>query len=211
MKRWNTNIDGLDKLLGGGIKEGSICILYGHSVSDRRILASKLFHNILASDRGIVYVTSKPRDDFKRYLKEYGRHSRDGYVFLDNITPPPFSDYARISSDIVSKMTELARVTTSQAIFFDSMDDVIHSNPLTGLFRFLTYLKTKINETDIPSILIWEVGTYSDDARKMLSRIASVTIEMYPEKNEIKIKEKGRREMRSGYKIVGGGIVIGGG
>ncbi len=220
MKKWNTNIDGLDRLLDGGIREGSICILYGQPVYDRKILANELFRNILVSDRGIVYVTSKPRRDFERYLKESGRYSKNGYVFLDILSPgetsednniTSFSDYARISSNIVSQMTELARVTSSQVIFFDSLDEMINAIPLTGVFRFLTYLKTKINETDIPSILIGEVGVYDDSARKMISQIANITIEMYPEKNEIKIKEKGRREIKSRYKIVGERIVIEGG
>ncbi|MHA1432173.1 MAG: RAD55 family ATPase, partial [Candidatus Freyarchaeota archaeon] len=72
-KRIKVGIQGLDEMLGNGLRPGSLCIILGEPLCGKEILAKEFFYKgIERGEAGIYITTNNFAEDVLNEMEEYG-------------------------------------------------------------------------------------------------------------------------------------------
>ncbi len=228
VRRHRTGVEGLDDLLNGGLKQGSVCLLVGPSMSGRGTLARQYFYEGLKEQGASMYVTTKNfTEDIINLLEEkkWLLHPHtDRYVFIDAYSPQSdpslkdsedvkyvssVADFARLTNAIISSMSEyLARGMDRQRVVFDSIDTILMYVSAQGVYRFLSYLRAKIKGFRASSIFLIEPELHEERQVRTLYQLADVVIELKPEEGVIEVVQPGMPRRRGAFRVTDIGFVV---
>lgn len=226
--RHRTGIEGLDALLNGGLKPGTLCLLVGPSMSGRGTLARQYFYQGLKEDDGSIYVTTKNfTEDIVTLLEEKGwmlEPHEDRYMFIDAYSPQSdpslkdssdvkyvasVADFARLTNAIVSSMSEyLARGVHNQRVVFDSVDTILMYVSAQGVYRFLSYLRAKIKGFRSSAVFMIEPELHEDRQVRTLFQLADVVIDIRPDEGIVQVTQPGLPRRRGAFKITDHGCLV---
>jgi KaiC/GvpD/RAD55 family RecA-like ATPase len=228
MRRHRTGVEGLDDLLNGGLKQGSLCLLVGPSMSGRGTLARQYFYEGLKEQGASMYVTTKNfTEDIINLLEEkkWLLHPHtDRYVFIDAYSPQSdpslkdsedvkyvssVADFARLTNAIISSMSEyLARGMDRQRVVLDSIDTILMYVSAQGVYRFLSYLRAKIKGFRASSIFLIEPELHEERQVRTLYQLADVVIELKPEEGLVEVIQPGMPRRRGAFRVTDIGFVV---
>lgn len=163
MKRVSTGVAGLDKMLMGGIPEGSVILLTGGAGCGKTTLACQfLFHGLKDGENSLYITLEETPGEIKKDAIQFGwdfaKHEKDGtfrIVYYD-----PFE-----LGEIIQRMTDLIVVNKIKRLVIDSIS-------LFGLYLDNTYkirkelykLVEALKTTGCTSVLLSEIP---EDSKKL--------------------------------------------
>jgi KaiC/GvpD/RAD55 family RecA-like ATPase len=151
MKRVKVGIDGLDKVIGGGLVEGSVTILSGGPGTGKTVFGAKFIDYGASKDEHCVFVTvENKKKGLEEYLKEFG------IVFPKNvkiIEVPVFTTENVLMREIESTVER----NKSKRLVFDTIKifEYLHPEP-NDRWKSLMKFKEFLNKLGVTAVLCLE-------------------------------------------------------
>ena len=203
MERLSTGIDGLNRILGGGIPKGSWVVVLGRPGSGKSTMGRLFLMQGAARGEPAVLVTTKEYEEELRnsftYLG-YNTENMKNLRFIEclpttikktrerTIDPSSLSD---LSIEIGKAFSELgAEAGKNPRMLFDSMTDPLLFNSKENVLRFLQNLRANLANMEVTAMLVLEEGIHDDSTVVSLEYFCDGTI-------RTKLDERGRYFMVS--------------
>ena len=161
-----TEVNNLDKILGGGIPEGSSVLLAGGSGSGKTILGSEfLFNGVSKHDeKGIYICLTEPKSKMVKNLKNFNFYDQkavdDGDVyFLDMEVAEKLREMLLLNpSTLVRTIVDVVKDTGAKRVVIDSVTAVCNSLDDKAEIRdFIFRLGAELASLDCTALLISEI------------------------------------------------------
>jgi len=215
-----TGIELLDRLLGGGISPGSLCIVIGEPLGGKELIALEFFCEGLRLGEGGIYVTmvnfaeevesavasrgldlSMYRDsnpkyriiDLYRPTVDFSVEDRDAVVYV----PAP-TDLAALSSKIVDAAMKLAHLGHVR-IILDSLSSIISFASPKSALRFMSFMKAKVQMSGNVILATLEQKLANDAETEQILHLANMLI--FLEKNKLEIRQRGKTPVEANIKL----------
>ena len=224
-----TGIEGLDKILGGGIPENSTVLLVGPPGCGKTTLSQQYIYSGLKKSQPSFYIAldSSPEDviktmekfkwDLEPFMKKKKMSFIDAYSW--KVGGGKASESVKVIKgglDINSINLAIAEIldTGIKRGVFDSLSTLLLYTPPELVIRFVPVMIAKIKRANSTHILILEEGVHDDKLVNTLSYMVDCVINMKMEGNVRLIqvsKVKGTPYTRDWFtiKITKSGLVIG--
>ncbi|MHA1607307.1 MAG: RAD55 family ATPase [Candidatus Freyarchaeota archaeon] len=222
-----SGIRGLDSVLDGGFRPGSLCIVVGEPLGGKELFALKFFCEGLELGDGGIYVTAvnfaeeieAEISDLGLDLSKYGGES-PRYKIIDLYRPtvdftvedtdivsyvPAPTDLAALSSKIVESISMLSHLPHVR-IVIDSLSSIITLATPKATLRFLSFLKAKVQLSDNVILALLEPKLAGEAETEAILHLANTLILL--EKDCVEIRRRGRLPVKRKIKIIDGGIKI---
>ncbi|MBS7248761.1 MAG: RAD55 family ATPase [Candidatus Jordarchaeales archaeon] len=206
-----TGIELLDRLLGGGINPGSLCIVVGEPLGGKELIALEFFCEGLRLGEGGIYVTMVNfAEEVESAIASRGldlsayRGANPKYRIIDLYRPtvdfsvedsdtvtyvPAPTDLAALSSKIVDaamKLSHLSRVR----IIIDSLSSIISFASPKSALRFMSFMKAKVQLSSNVILATLEQKLANDVETESILHLANTLI--FLEKNRLEIRRRGK-------------------
>jgi len=161
-----TGIDRLDKILGGGIPQGSAVLISGGSGSGKTILGSEfLFRGVSKyNEKGVYICLTEPKNKMIRNLKNFKFYDQkavdNGDVyFIDMEVAEKLREMLLLNpSTLVRTVVDVVKDTGAKRVVLDSVTAVCNSLDDKAEIRdFIFRLGAELAPLDCTSLLISEV------------------------------------------------------
>ena len=137
-ERFSTNINELDRVLGGGIVKGSLVLVGGDPGIGKSTLLIQVSSNVANSGRKVLYISGEESESqIKMRAQRLGINSDNLYIFAEN-------NLSIIESQLESIDPEL--------IILDSIQTV-YSPEITAAPGTVSQIKERTTKVDIPIFL----------------------------------------------------------
>jgi KaiC/GvpD/RAD55 family RecA-like ATPase len=228
-KRIKTGVLGLDEMLRGGLRPGSLCILMGEPLCGKEILAKEFFYKGLEKGEAGIYITTKnfaedisnEMEEFGWSLSKYARNENVSYKIIDSysqtvnpkaeetkniIYVPAATDLAGLSSKVVEAITTLTANFKNLRIVLDSLSSIITFITPSAAIRFLSFLKARVRLVKGTFVSILESELTEKSVMMQILQLADVIIEI--KNHNIYVRQRGRVSTIGEFKITEKGAEI---
>ncbi|MGB0651954.1 MAG: RAD55 family ATPase [Thermoplasmatota archaeon] len=200
-----TGSNGLDRLLGGGLRTGSITLVDGPAFLGKEALARGAAMANLAADVPVLWITTRRcAQDIEADLP-----------LLDGATPPSFIDTysAAVGADepahnitYVDATTDLnglaaavrehhARLAGHEGphlLVVDSVSTLVLHVGAAPAFRFLQVLLGRSRRAGATTLLTLDAGMHPESEREMLRHLCDAAIELRRDRERNQVRVQGR-------------------
>jgi len=214
VERLTTGVEGLDKMLNGGVFRRSITLVEGPEGSGKTTLCLQcLFSNAKKGERALFITFEEPIGQIKRMLQAYGMdyEKLGGNFNVDAYVPEALSPrhYYKLLRDILE-----TRTPTVLAI--DSLTAMKHTMTSDDFITFMRYLQLLCKEKELTVVVVSSTGKRWTELRSGASTFVDDIVVMRYRELEGKmvreimvVKSRGPHEdkiMR--FDVTGEGIVV---
>lgn len=156
-ERVSTGLPGLDKLIDGGLPEGSVALLSGDAGTGKTVLCSQFLWNGLQQNQNGLFVTmEEDPDDLRKDAAAFGwnfeEYENAGY--LDLIYLNPFSEMGDIRRSIKTAIDEVS----AERVIVDSTSILgMYSNNIAKIRERIYELASALHEANVTAIMTAEI------------------------------------------------------
>lgn len=228
-KRIKTGILGLDEMLSGGLRPGSLCIIIGEPLCGKEILAKEFFYKGLEKGDAGIYITtnnfaediSNEMEEFGWSLSKYARGENVSYKIIDTysqtvnpkveetkniIYVPAATDLAGLSSKVVEAIITLTANFKNLRMVLDSLSSIITFITPSAAIRFLSFLKARVRLVKGTFVSILESELTEKSVMMQILQLADVIMEI--KDYNIYVRQRGRASTIGEFKITEKGAEI---
>ncbi|MHA1364188.1 MAG: RAD55 family ATPase [Candidatus Freyarchaeota archaeon] len=226
-KRIKVGIQGLDEMLGNGLRPGSLCIVLGEPLCGKEILAKEFFYKgIERGEAGIYITTNNFAEDVLNEIEEYGWRLSDYgdevlYKIIDTYTQtvnpnvedtdtilyvPAATDLAGLSSKVVEAIAALSASFKTLRVVLDSLSTIITFITPSAAVRFLSFLKGRVRLIKGLFVSLLESELTEKSIMVQILQLADVIIEIRD--HEITVRQRGKPPKTGEFKITEEGVKI---
>ncbi|MBI5884860.1 hypothetical protein HZB89_02050 [archaeon] len=205
--RLPTGIEGLDKLIEGGISFGESLLIEGLPGSGKTVFSRQMLVKTLASGVPCIYiVTTEPVDSVKQQMMSFGwdlEKANGLLAFIDAYSCQAEPEKAKTltgalhSIHDLNELNELIKLEAARLecakkggfILLDSLSDFIIYGSFESVAKFIKLLSGNIRANKSVALLCIESGVHPDNVMATINYLTSGTI-------ELKVNEQEQRMLR---------------
>ncbi|MBS7287975.1 MAG: hypothetical protein KIH01_04325 [Candidatus Freyarchaeota archaeon] len=215
-----TGVELLDRLLGGGLSPGSLCIVVGEPLGGKELIALEFFCEGLRLGGGSVYVTTVNfAEEVESEIASLGvdlskyKGSDPRYRIIDLYRPtvdfsvedsdtvtyvPAPTDLAALSSKIVDAMLKLSHLNHVR-IVLDSLSSLMSLASSKSALRFMSFIKAKVQLSSNILLTTLERKLADDAETEVILHLANTLIIL--EKNRVEVRRRGKTPVEIKVKL----------
>lgn len=193
MEKQETGVEGLDKLLGGGIPPGNAVLLFAPPGSGKTTLCKRFAATAAGKNSNVAYIsTGQPFDEFESDLKAAGcAIDKKKCVFIDCYSwrqpgenPAPSKNVFVMSS--ITDLNEIMRAVDKgitglggvNAIVLDSISDLVLYSTPQSVYKFLQMLQGEVVKNKAAALMALEYGLHEEQVNNTINYIFNGVVEM---------------------------------
>jgi KaiC/GvpD/RAD55 family RecA-like ATPase len=196
-RRLSSGIEGLNKLIEGGLPQGSSTLLYGPPGSWKHIFCLQfLADGLLAGDGGIMVISNESVKEAKESWREVGinfdelaQNQKSSLVFVDCYSwrttdvpyPQVIDNTVRTSMDLnhvaVAISTATGKLGGRQTrVSVDLLSSLLMSAPPQAIYQLASLMVAKLKETNSTSVFILTEGMHDPQTVASLQQLLDCVI-----------------------------------
>ncbi|MFB0561763.1 MAG: RAD55 family ATPase [Candidatus Lokiarchaeia archaeon] len=227
--RIQIGIQGLDEILNGGLRPGSLCIIVGEPLCGKEILAKEFFYKGLKKGESGIYITTNnfaedvynDMEEFGWNLSEYSKEDKVSYKIIDTysqtVNPnvedtntvsyvPATTDLAGLSSKTVEAISNLTANFKRLRVVLDSLSSIITFINPSAAVRFLSFLKARVRLVKGIFFSLLESELTEKSMMVQILQLADVIMEI--KGHELHVRHRGKAATKGEFKIIEKGVEI---
>ncbi|MEM3030471.1 MAG: RAD55 family ATPase [Candidatus Micrarchaeia archaeon] len=192
-----TGVDGLDRLLGGGIPSGASVLVYGHPLSGKRPLLMSFIHRGLEGrEPALLVLTDHSYQDWKMMMGWSGWRlepfEERGLVACVDASPAAFAakelppqvvrpdnpEALNALSIAITRASEALAGKGAPRIVFSSLSTLLQKNDAPTLYRFLQFVKNKLKAMGTTVLYSLDLGMIAEKDALMIEHLMDGVIEV---------------------------------
>ena len=221
-------IEGLDEMLGGGLRRGHVAVVTGSPMSGRELFGDHFFIEGLGKgDVGIYLTTRLFHTEIRTAMEERGwtlEPHRERFTFIDAYSPQSdpslqdtgdtryvasVADFAKLSNTMVSIMGQYHAVGRNrQRLVVDTLDTLLMYVSAPGVYRFLSYLRAKVKAGGAAAVLSLQPELHEEKDVRTITQLADLLIELDHETAKIRVSRPGKPRRDGTYGISDSGMMV---
>jgi len=193
----STGVAGLDRLIGGGVREGQMVLLLAPPGSGKTLLCREFAETGLEKGEAVLYVASnESHDGFMKGMRARNRKADCSKLYFIDLYSwrqpgePPVQSAKLIALDSISNLSDVAQAVGNIAksagrfdrIVVDSLSDLAMYAEPASLYKLVQLLKGQATKSSASSLVTLEYGLHDEKLNTTINFLCDGMIEMRTDK-----------------------------
>jgi circadian clock protein KaiC len=190
----STGVAGLDKLIGGGVREGQMVLLLAPPGSGKTVLCHEFIETGLEKGEAVLYLASNESHDSFTKALQGGKADCSKLYFIDLYSwrqpgELPAQSAKSIALDSISNLSDVAQAVSNitksagrfDRIVLDSLSDLAMYAEPASLYKLVQLLKGQATKSNASSLVTLEYGLHDEKLNTTVNFLCDGMIEMRTE------------------------------